>query len=216
MLCSERRMMAAECAKYGLWTSGWTPFWQRPNYGTFPGYRATMEKITNETIMAIHQLRYLTNPFRQTTMQSLDLHRSEGQRLHLRVAESKDLVEKVLRQVNTLSGAQAPSCAGLDNRIDFMENQRDILKSDLAALEQEIAGLSRAHRDHLQGLGEVQAGVQSIHAKADQAHEAVRAAYDQLKVISNRMDQTAASVVAQAEQVQLQMEEIKAIETRLS
>ena len=58
--------------------------------------------------------------------------------------------------------------------------------------------------------------MQSVNAKADQADEAVRAASDQPKVISNRMDQTSASVVAQAEQFQLQMEEIKAIETRFS
>ena len=59
---------------------------------TFAGYQATMEEITNETIMAIHQLRQLTDGARQTTIQSLDLHWSEGHRLHLRVAESKDLV----------------------------------------------------------------------------------------------------------------------------
>ena len=121
-----------------------------------------------------------------------------------------------MRQVEMLSGAQARGHAGLDNRIDFMENQLDVLKSGLAALEQEIAGLSQAQGDHLQGLGEVQAGVQSINAKADQADKAVRAASDQLKVISSKMDQTAASVVAQAEQLQLQMEEIKAIKTRSS
>ena len=183
---------------------------------TFAGYRATMEEITIETVMAIHQLRKLTDGVRQTTMQSLDLHWSEGHRLHLRVAALKALVEKVMRQVETLSGTQALGRAGLDNRIDFMENQLDVPKSGLAPLEQEIAGLSQAQGDHLQALGEVQAGVQSINAKADQADEAVRAASDQLKVISNRMDQTAASVLAQAEQLQLQMEEIKAIETRLS
>ena len=121
-----------------------------------------------------------------------------------------------MRQVETLSGAEAPGGAGLDNRIDFMENQLNVLKSSLAALEQEIAGLCQAQGDHLQGLGEVQAGVQSINAKGDQADEAVRAASNQLKVITNQMDQTAASVVAQAEQLQLQMEEINAIETRLS
>ena len=82
-----------------------------------------------------------------------------------------------------------------------MENQLDVLKSGLAALEQEIVNLSQAQGEHLQGLGEVPAGVQSINAKADQADKAVRAASDQLKVISNRMDQTAASVVAQAEQL---------------
>ena len=175
-----------------------------------------MEEITNETIIAIHQLRQLKDGVRQTTMQSLDLHWSEGHRLHLRVAELKDHVQKVMRRVETLSGAQAPGCAGPDNRMDFMENQLDVLKSGVATLEQEIAGLFQAQGDHLHGLGEVQAGVQSINAKADQAYVAVRAASDQLKAISNRMDQTAASVVAQAEQLQLQMEEIKAIETRLS
>ena len=97
-----------------------------------------------------------------------------------------------------------------------MENQQDVPKSDQAALEQEIAGLSQAQRDHPQSLGEVRAGVQSINAKADQADEARRVASDQLKVISKQMDQTAASVVAQADQLQLQMEGIKAIETRLS
>ena len=183
---------------------------------TFAGYRATMEEITNETIMAIHQLRQLTDGVRQTTMQSLDLHWWEGHRLHLRVAELKDQMAKVMRQVETLSGAQAPGCVGLDNRIDFMENQLQVVKFSLATLEQEVADLSQAQGDHLHGLGEVQAEMQSINAKADQGDEAVRAASDQLKVISHRMDQTAASVVAQAEQLQLQMKEIKAIQTRLS
>ena len=96
-----------------------------------------------------------------------------------------------------------------------MEDQLDVLKSRLAALEQEIAGLSQAQGAHLQGLGEFLAGVQSINAEADRADEAVRAAPDQLKVISNRMDQTAASVLAQTEQLQLQMDGIKAIETQL-
>ena len=50
---------------------------------TFAGYRATMEEITNETIMVIHQLRQLADGVRQTTMQSLDLHWSAGHRLHL-------------------------------------------------------------------------------------------------------------------------------------
>ena len=44
---------------------------------TFAGYRTTVEEITNKTIMAIHQLRQLTDEVRQTTMQSLDLHGSE-------------------------------------------------------------------------------------------------------------------------------------------
>ena len=44
---------------------------------TSAGYWATKEEITNETIMAIHQLRQLTERVRQTTMQSLDLHWSE-------------------------------------------------------------------------------------------------------------------------------------------
>ena len=174
------------------------------------GYRATMEEITNDTTMGIHQLRQLTDAVRQTTMQSFDLHWLEGHRLHLRVAELKDLMEKVMCQVETLSGAQAPGRAGI------MEHQLDVLKSGLGALEQEIAGLFQAPVDHLQGLGEVQARVQSITAKADQADEAVRAASDQLKVISSKMDQTATSVVAQAEQIQLKMEEIKATETQLS
>ena len=104
----------------------------------------------------------------------------------------------------------------MDNLIHFMENQLDLLTSGLAALEQKIAGLSQAQGDQLHGLGEVQAGVQPTNAKADQADEAVRAAFDELKVISNQMDQTAASVVAQAEQLQLQMEEIEAIDTRFS
>ena len=183
---------------------------------TFAGYRATMEKITNQTIMAIHQLRQLTDGLRQTTMQSLDLHWSEGHRLHLPVAELKDHVKKVMRQVETLSGAQAPGRASLDNWIGFMENQLEVLKSSLATLTQEIAGLSQAQGDHLHGPGEVQAGVQSINAKADQDEEAVRAASDQLKMISSKMDHTAASIAAQAEQLQPQMEEIKAIQTRLS
>ena len=182
---------------------------------TFARYSATMEGNTNETIMAIHHLRLLMDGVRQNTMQSLDLNWSAEHRLHLRVAELKDLVEKVMRQVEMLSGVQAPGSVGLDNRIDFMEDQLDVLKSGLAALEQEIAGLSQAQGDHPQGLGEVQDGVQSINAEADRADEAVRAAPDQLKVISNRMDQTAASVVAQTEQLQLQMEEFKAKETRL-
>ena len=97
-----------------------------------------------------------------------------------------------------------------------MPNQLQVLKFSLATLEREIAGLSQAQGDHRHGLGEVQAGVQSINAKADQTNEAVRAASDQLEVISTKMDETAASVVAQVEQPQLQMEEIKAIETRLS
>ena len=58
--------------------------------------------------------------------------------------------------------------------------------------------------------------MQSINAKVDQGAEAVQAVSDQLKVVSNKMDQTAASAVAQAERLQLQMEEIKAAETRLS
>ena len=214
MPSSRRQLMEAECAEYGLLTSRWTPPWQLPNYGT--GYRATMEEITNETIMAIHQLRQLADGVRQTTMHSLDLHWSDRHQLHLRVAALEALMEKVMRQVETLSGAQAPGRAGLDNGIDFMENQLDVLKSGLAPLEQEISGLSQAQGDQLQGLGEVQAGVQSINAKADQGDEAVRAASDQLKVISNRMDQTTASVVAQAEQLQVQMEGIKATETPLS
>ena len=49
----------------------------------FAGYRTTMEEITNETIMAIHQLRQLTDGARQTTMQTLDLHGSEEHRPHL-------------------------------------------------------------------------------------------------------------------------------------
>ena len=96
---------------------------------TFAGYRATMEEITNETIMAIHHLRHLTNGVRQTTMQSLDLHWSEGHRLHLQVAELKDLMEKVTRHLETLSGAQVPGRARLDNRIDFLETQLNVLKS---------------------------------------------------------------------------------------
>ena len=71
-----------------------------------------------------------------------------------------------MRQVETLSGPQASGRAGLDNRIDFME--LDFLKSGLAALEQEIAGLSQAQWDHLQGLGEAQAGMQPINARAAQ------------------------------------------------
>ena len=47
-------------------------------------------------------------------------------------------MEKVTRQVGTLSGAQVPGRAGLDNQIDFLENQLDVLKSGLAALEQEF------------------------------------------------------------------------------
>ena len=43
-------------------------------------------------------------------------------------------------QGETLSGAQAPGRAGLDNWIDFMQNQPEVLKSSLATLEQEIAG----------------------------------------------------------------------------
>ena len=98
---------------------------------TFAGYRTTMEEITNETSMAVHELRKLTDGVRQTTMQSLDLHWSEGHRLHLRVAELKDQMEKVMRQVEKLSEAQAPGCTGLDNRIDFMESQLEVLKSSL-------------------------------------------------------------------------------------
>ena len=172
---------------------------------TFAVYRTTMEETTNDTIMTIHQLRQLT-----------DLHWSEGHQLHLRVAELKDQMEKVMRQVETLSGAQVPRRAGLGIRNDFREIQLDVLKFGLAALEQEIAGFSKAQGDHVQGVGEVQAGVQCIKAKADQADEGVRVASNQLKMISNQMDRTAASVVAQAEQLQLQMEGIKAIETRLS
>ena len=119
-----------------------------------------------------------------------------------------------MRQVETLSGAQAAGRAGLDNQTDFVENQMDVLKSGLATLEQAIARLSQAQGDHLQSLAEVQAGVQSINAKADQADEAARAASDQQKVISSKIDQTAASVVAQAGQLQLQG--IKATETWLS
>ena len=81
-----------------------------------------------------------------------------------------------MRQVETLCGAQAPGRSVLDNRIEFMENQLEVLKSSLTTLEQEIAGLSQAQEDHLHGLRELQAGVQSIDAKADQAGEAVRAA----------------------------------------
>ena len=92
----------------------------------------------------------------------------------------------------------------------------EVLKSSLATLEQAIAGLIQAQGDLLHGLGEVQAWMQSMNAKADQGDEAVRAASDQLKVISNKMDRAAASVVAQAERLQLQMEEIKALETRSS
>ena len=66
---------------------------------------------------------------------------------------------------------------------------------------------------HPDGLGEVQAGLQSIHANADQVVKAVTAASDQLKVISSKMDQTAARVVAQAELLELQLEKIKAIGT---
>ena len=58
--------------------------------------------------------------------------------------------------------------------------------------------------------------MQSINAKVDQADEAVRVASDQLKVISSKMDETTASVVAQVDSLQLQMEGLKAIETRLS
>ena len=50
---------------------------------TFAGSWATTEEITNETIMAIHQLRQLTDGVRQTTMQSLHMHWLEGHRLHL-------------------------------------------------------------------------------------------------------------------------------------
>ena len=175
-----------------------------------------MEEIINETIIAIHQLRQLTDWVRQTTMQSLDLHRLGGNRLNLRVAELKDHVEEVMRQVETLSGAQAPGRAGLDNRSYFMENQLEVLRSSSATLEQEIAGLSQAPGDHLHEREGVLAEGQSINAKVDQGAEAVRAASDQLNVVSNKMDETAASVVAQVQQLQLQMEEIKAIETRLS
>ena len=119
---------------------------------TFAAYRTTMEGRTNETIIAIHQLRQLTDGVRQTTMQSLELHWSEGHRLHLRVAELKDQMEKVMRQVEMLSGAQVPGRAGQDNRIDFMENELEVLKSGLAALEQEIAGLSQAQGYRLQVL----------------------------------------------------------------
>ena len=86
---------------------------------TFAGCQATMEEINSKTIMAIHQLRQLTDGVRQTTMQSLDLHGSQGHRLHPGVAKLKDQMEKVMRQVETLSGAQAPGCADLDNRMDF-------------------------------------------------------------------------------------------------
>ena len=183
---------------------------------TFAGDGDTMEEITDETIMAIHQLRQLTDAVRQATMQSSDLHCSEGHRLHLRVAELKDQMESVMRLVEMLSGTQAPGRAGLDNRIDFLENELEVLKSSLASLEQEIHGLSQAQGDHLHGQGEVKAGVQFINAKADQAEEAVRAASHQLKVMSSRMDQFAASVEAQAEQLQLQMEKKRAMETRLT
>ena len=50
---------------------------------TFAGYRTTKEEITNETMIAIHQLRQLTDGVGETTMQFLDLHWSEGHRLHL-------------------------------------------------------------------------------------------------------------------------------------
>ena len=43
-------------------------------------------------------------------------------------------MEKVIGQVETLSGAQAPGRAGLDNRIEFLENQLEFLKSSLATL----------------------------------------------------------------------------------
>ena len=51
-----------------------------------------------------------------------------------------------MRQVETLSGAQAPGRAGLDNRIDFMRNQMEVLRSGLVALEQGIAGVSKGQR----------------------------------------------------------------------
>ena len=50
---------------------------------TFAWYRDTMEEITNVTIMAIHQVRQLTDGLRQPTMQSLNSHWSDGHRLHL-------------------------------------------------------------------------------------------------------------------------------------
>ena len=153
---------------------------------TFAGYRTTMEEITNDTIMATNQLRQLTDGVWQTTMESLDLHWVEGHRLHLRVAELKDQMARVMRQVETLSGAQAPGRAGMHNRIDFGENQPEVLKSSLVTLEQEIAGLSQAQGDHLHGLGGVQAEMQSIKAQANQSNEAVRAASNQLKVISKQ------------------------------
>ena len=70
---------------------------------TFAGYLTTIGEITDETIMAIHQLRQLTDGVRQTTIQSLNLQWSEEHRLHLRVGELKDQVEKVMRQIETLS-----------------------------------------------------------------------------------------------------------------
>ena len=100
-----------------------------------------MGEITNETIMASHQLRQLKDGVPQTTMQSLDLHWSEGHPLDLRVPNLKDQIEKVTSQVGTLSGAQVPGRAGLDNLIDFLENQLDVLKSGLAALD--LGGRSR-------------------------------------------------------------------------
>ena len=124
---------------------------------TLTGYRAPMEEITNVTIMAIHQLRQRTDGVRQTTMHPSVIHWSEGNRLHLSVAELKDQMERVIRQVETLSGAQACGHTGLDNRNDFIENQQDFLKSGLAALVQEIAGLSEAQGDYQHDLGEVQA-----------------------------------------------------------
>ena len=88
-----------------------------------------------------------------------------------------------MRQVETLSGAQAPGRAGMDNWINFMGNQLEVLKSSLATLEQDISGLSQAKGDRLHGLEEVQAEVQYINAKANQADEAFRAASDQLNCV---------------------------------
>ena len=81
-------------------------------------------------------------------------------------------MDRMMRQVGTVSGVQAPGRAGLNNEIEFMENQLEVLKSSLATLEQEIAGLTQAQGDHLHGLEEDQAGVHSINAKADQSKEA--------------------------------------------
>ena len=41
---------------------------------TYAGYRSTMEEITNRTIMAINEIRQMTDGVRQTTIKSKNLH----------------------------------------------------------------------------------------------------------------------------------------------